>query len=286
MSRCFRTFKEVRWQGCWCKIAVVVAIVFCATGGIASAQDSAALQKQTVQTNAFDHFIRDGGVITYVILLPLSMVTIGLCVDHLVQIRRGALLPDALKLRLGELIEQRKYREVLETTSADRSLLGTVLHAGLSQANSGLPVMERAMEEVMETRAAGLYRRIEYLNIIGNVSPMIGLFGTVYGMIRTFSSIVEQWGSPDPKALAGGISIALVTTFWGLLVAIPALSMFHLMRNRIDGLLAECAVEAESIIRFFKPLAKGGVRAVRETPQRPTAAVAKPGSALTSRPPS
>lgn len=283
MSRCFRTFKEVGWQGRWCKIAAVAAIVFCVTG-IASAQDSGALQKQTTQTNAFDHFVRDGGVITYVILLPLSMVTIGLCVDHLVQIRRGALLPDALKLRLGELIEQRKYREVLETTSTDRSLLGTVLHAGLSQANSGLPVMERAMEEVMETRAAGLYRRIEYLNIIGNVSPMIGLFGTVYGMIRTFSTIVEQGGSPDPKALAGGISIALVTTFWGLLVAIPALSVFHLMRNRIDGLLAECAVEAETIIQFFKPLAKGSVRAVRETPQRPAAGVAKTGPAVTGRP--
>ena len=140
------------------------------------------------------------------------------------------------------------------------------------------------MEEVMETRAAGLYRRIEYLNIIGNVSPMIGLFGTVYGMIRTFSTIVEQGGSPDPKALAGGISIALVTTFWGLLVAIPALSIFHLMRNRIDGLLAECAVEAETIIQFFKPLAKGSVRAVRETPQRPAAGVAKPGPAVTGRP--
>ncbi|MCH8853336.1 MAG: MotA/TolQ/ExbB proton channel family protein [Planctomycetes bacterium] len=242
------------------------------------------MQKQTTQTNAFDHFVTEGGVITYVILLPLSMVTIGLCVDHLVHIRRGTLLPDARKLRLGELIEQRKYKEVLETTSADPSLLGTVLHAGLSQANSGLPVMERAMEEVMETRAASLYRRIEYLNIIGNVSPMIGLFGTVYGMIRTFSTIVEQGGSPDPAALAGGISIALVTTFWGLLVAIPALSVFHLMRNRIDGLLAECAVEAEGIIQFFKPLARGTVRAVREAPQRPAAGVAKSAPAVTGRP--
>ncbi len=259
-----------RWKS-FATVAIITAVLFCIIG-TAAAQDPGALQKQVSQTSAFDHFVRGGGVITYVILLPLSMLTIGLCVDHLVHIRRGALLPDQLKLTLGELIAERKYKEVLEVTAADRSLLATVLHSGLSRANSGLPVMERAMEEVMESRPASLFRRIEYLNIIGNVSPMIGLFGTVYGMIKTFSTIVEQGGSPDPKALAGGISIALVTTFWGLLVAIPALSVFHLMRNRIDGLLAECAVEAEGFIRFFKPLGRGSLKTAKEASKTPVVA--------------
>ncbi len=235
---------------------------------ICTAQNTGAAQQQAPETSAFDHFVKDGGMITYFILLPLSGLTVGLCVDHFLHIRRGALLPDELKLTLGELIEQRKYKEVLEVTAQDRSLLASVLHSGLSQANSGLPVMERAMEEVMETRAASLFRRIEYLNIIGNVAPMIGLFGTVYGMIKTFSAIVELGGAPDPKALAAGISIALVTTFWGLLVAIPALSVFHLMRNRIDGLLAECAVETEQFIQYFKPIGRSTLRASKESAQR------------------
>lgn len=115
------------------------------------------------------------------------------------------------------------------------------------------------MDEVLESRAAGLFRHIEYLNIIGNVSPMIGLFGTIYGMILTFTALVELGGTPDPTVLADGIAIALVTTFWGLVIAIPALSVFHLMRNRIDALLAECAVQAEELLQFFKPLGRGSL---------------------------
>ena len=266
----------------WLCVATVAASAMLCVVQETSAQDARALQKQETQTSAFDHFIRGGGMITYIILLPLSMLTIGLCVDHLVHIRRGALLPDQFKLTLGELIQERKYKEVLDLTARDSSLLSAVVHSGLSRANSGLPVMERAMEEVMETRAASLYRRIEYLNIIGNVSPMIGLFGTVYGMIKTFSTIVEMGGAPDPKALAEGISIALVTTFWGLLVAIPALSVFHLMRNRIDGLLAECAVEAEQIIQFFKPSGRGTLRTVQD-PTKKAAATLGPDAALSGK---
>ncbi len=263
------TLLPIKSSNTWPKWSAMVlsAVLLLCLADICTAQNTGA-QQQVAETSAFDHFVRDGGMITYFVLLPLSMLTIGLCVDHFLHIRRGALLPDQLKITLGELIEQRKYKEVLEVTAQDPSLLASVLHSGLSQANSGLPVMERAMEEVMETRAASLFRRIEYLNIIGNVAPMIGLFGTVYGMIKTFSAIVELGGAPDPKALASGISIALVTTFWGLLVAIPALSVFHLMRNRIDGLLAECAVQSEQIIQFFKPLGRGTLRTSKEATQR------------------
>ena len=265
-----KTMLPIKSSNTWPKWSATVlsAVLLLCLADICTAQSTAASQPQAAQTSAFDHFVRDGGMITYFILLPLSMLTIGLCVDHFLHIRRGALLPDQLKITLGELIEQRKYKEVLEVTARDPSLLAAVLHCGLSQANSGLPVMERAMEEVMETRAGSLFRRIEYLNIIGNVAPMIGLFGTVYGMIKTFSAIVELGGAPDPKALAAGISIALVTTFWGLLVAIPALSVFHLMRNRIDGLLAECAVESEQFILYFKPLGRGTLRTSTEASQR------------------
>ena len=263
------TLLPIKSSNTWpkCSAMVLSAVLLLCLADICTAQ-STGTQQQATETSAFDHFVRDGGMITYFILLPLSGLTIGLCVDHFLHIRRGALLPDQLKITLGELIEQRKYKEVLAVTAQDPSLLASVLHSGLSQANSGLPVMERAMEEVMETRAASLFRRIEYLNIIGNVAPMIGLFGTVYGMIKTFSAIVELGGAPDPKALAAGISIALVTTFWGLLVAIPALSVFHLMRNRIDGLLAECAVQSEQFIQYFKPIGRGTLRASKEPTQR------------------
>ena len=118
---------------------VLSAVLLLCLADICTAQSTVA-QQQATETSAFDHFVRDGGMITYFILLPLSGLTIGLCVDHFLHICRGTLLPDQLKITLGELIEQRKYKEVLEVTARDPSLLAAVLHSGLSQANSGRPV--------------------------------------------------------------------------------------------------------------------------------------------------
>ena len=84
--------------------------------------------------------------------------------------------------------------------------------------------------------------------MIGNVSPMVGLFGTVFGMIKLFNTIVVTGGQPQPSQLAEGISVALVTTFWGLFIAIPALSMYGVFRNRIETLVSEAVSEAEDVM--------------------------------------
>ena len=123
----------------------------------------------------------------------------------------------------------------------------------MSEANHGFNAMERALEGAAEAEAARMLRPIEILNVLGNIAPMVGLFGTVYGMIVAFQSLVDAGGSPDPVELAAGISTALVTTFWGLIVAIPALAGYALIRNKVDALTAEGLLEAEQIIRPFKP---------------------------------
>jgi len=91
------------------------------------------------------------------------------------------------------------------------------------------------------------------LNIIGNVAPMLGLLGTVLGMILAFNEIVSARGIPSPVQLADSIGIALVTTFWGLIVAVPALAVYSFMRNRIDGLSAETALAAQELIGMVCP---------------------------------
>ncbi len=104
---------------------------------------------------------------------------------------------------------------------------------------------------MLEQQSSVLFRKIEWLNIIGNVAPMIGLFGTVWGMIEAFNRIVRAHGQPEPDQLAGAISIAMVTTLWGLFAAIPALAAYGSLRNRIDGLSAEVALVAEKVLRDF-----------------------------------
>jgi biopolymer transport protein ExbB len=102
--------------------------------------------------------------------------------------------------------------------------------------------MERAMEEAAQVQVATLLRRVEWLNLMGNIGPMLGLLGTVWGMILAFFTIVAMGGMPHPGDLAGAIGTALVTTLTGLMIAIPALSVYATMRHRIDALTAEAMV--------------------------------------------
>ena len=125
--------------------------------------------------------------------------------------------------------------------------------------------MMRALEQTAEELATSRMRRIELLNVIGQVSPMIGLFGTVYGMILAFGAIVASGGSADPVALAGGIGTALTTTFWGLVVAIPALSGYAVLRNRIDEFTVEATIIAEEVLNNFRPRKSSSTRSNSES---------------------
>ena len=129
-----------------------------------------------------------------------------------------------------------------------------MVHEALGEAGHGYGAMTRALEEANEDRTARLLRKIEPLNVIGNVAPMLGLMGTVLGMILAFSSIVQaKTGTPDPAALAGDIGMALTTTFWGLVIAVPALAVHAWLRNRIDALTTETALVAQEMIGSFRP---------------------------------
>src|SRR5690606_17418676 len=133
------------------------------------------------------------------------------------------------------------------------SFVGKLMSAALSEAASGFGAMERAVEEAGDAETSRMLRPVEYLNVIGNIAPMLGLFGTVYGMIRAFETLVAEGGKADPTTLAAGISTALVTTFWGLIVAMPALACYALVRNKIDALTSDGMIVAEELIRPFKP---------------------------------
>ncbi len=97
-----------------------------------------------------------------------------------------------------------------------------------------------------------LDHRLSYLALIGTISPMIGLFGTVHGMIDSFSYIAIAGGSPDPNILAEGISTALVTTLIGLAIAIPAIAAYNILRNRIQRLVLEVGIVSEALMSRFE----------------------------------
>ena len=112
------------------------------------------------------------------------------------------------------------------------------------------------MEEAAEERSTKLFRKIEWLNLIGNIGPMMGLLGTVWGMINAFYKMVEKGGQAQAADLAGPIGTALVTTLLGLAIAIPALSVYAFMRNRIDALGSEAVMACQELISAFRPTRK------------------------------
>jgi len=202
----------------------------------------------------FDFFVVKGGFIAFG-LIGLSIVTLALTVEHCLSIRRATIVPAEAAAHTKTLISEKKYLEAIKFTAEDPSMIGYVLNACLTEASNGFAAMERALQESIEERAARMFRKIEYVNIIGNVAPMIGLLGTVTGMILLFAEIHAADTFPGARIVADRIAIALITTFWGLGVAIPALSIYAIFRNRIDVLTAECTLAAEHIMAVFKPAA-------------------------------
>ena len=196
----------------------------------------------------FEQFVVAGGPIVWVVLLPLSVITVYLAVEHFLTIRRRRLLPDEIGQAIVEAI--RRFGVAgLGARLADRDDLVSVATAKAVAGSGGDWFrMRNALAESLQDQTARLLRKVEWLNLIGNVSPMVGLFGTVYGMIKLFNAIVLAGGQPGTMQLAEGISIALVTTFWGLFIAIPALAIHGVLRNRIEALANDAVAVAEAVM--------------------------------------
>jgi len=163
-------------------------------------------------------------------------------------IRRKKLFPDGTGRRIVETIQQSGPGQLEARIAGQDDFVSTAVVRAVAQGRDDWFRMRNLLFESLEEQALRFLRRIEWLNLIGNVSPMVGLFGTVFGMIELFNDIVMAGGQPRPAHLAGGISVALVTTFWGLLIAIPALAMHGVFRNRIETLISAATTETENIL--------------------------------------
>lgn len=197
-----------------------------------------------------------GGGYVGMVLWMMSIVMVAVIVQNFLIVRRTIVMPDLIRQQVQEFFANKQYREAIQLTSNEPSFYSYVVHAGLSQAPYGYAAMARAVAEATDERTSKLLRGAEWLNLLGNIGPMVGLLGTVWGLIMTFFAIVKAGGMPKPEDLAGAIGIKLVCTLLGLVIAIPSLGVYGIMRNRIDTLSAETLVAAQELIGTFKPGAK------------------------------
>ena len=220
---------------------------------------------------------RAGGVIG-IIIVALSVAMVALIIEHLLSIRRSALMPRGLAEECHDLIVRRQFKEAYDRCVARPSFLGHQLAAGVREVDLGYSAVEKAMEDAAAEQSARLFRKIEYLSVISTLAPMLGLLGTVWGMILAFMEF-EAKANPQVSDLAPAIYKALVTTLFGLGVAVPAVAAFAYFRNRIDELVAETSLVAEHVFFDFKRTLAAQRRAQKKRGAPPRAAAPQSGAA-------
>lgn len=190
------------------------------------------------------------------VLLIMSFIMVAVIMMNVLQVRRDNLLPEEFVAAFEEKLTAKDYQGAYEISRGDESLIARVLAAGLGRLNRGYAEAIEGMQEVGEEESMMMEHRLSYLALIGSIAPMIGLAGTVYGMILSFYQIKQSVNAPRPNELADGISTALITTLEGLIVAIPAIVAYSLLRNRVSRLLLEVGRVSEGLMGRFSAVGK------------------------------
>jgi biopolymer transport protein ExbB len=186
------------------------------------------------------------------IFLAISFTFVALAVMNILTARHDNLCPVTLIEGFETHLNEKRYQEAYDMAKNDESFLGHVLSAGLAKLSAGYAKSIEAMQEVGEEENMKLEHRLSYIALIGTISPMVGLFGTVDGMIRSFSVIAYSPSTPKPSQLASGVATALWTTLVGLLIAIPAVAVYNILKNRIARLVLEIGIVSEGLMSRFE----------------------------------
>lgn len=203
-------------------------------------------------------------------LIFASFLAVALIIERALSLQRRKVLPDHL---LDEVLTLHRNRqttpEMVQKLEAG-SPLGRVFASGLRHALDGREIMKEAMEETGRAVAHDLERYLGALGTIATVTPLLGLFGTVVGMIEIFGASAPS--GTNPQALAHGISVALYNTALGLVVAIPALVAYRAYRTRVDGFVVEMEQQGLRLVDTLDPRRLAAARAAQAAQPAPTVA--------------
>jgi biopolymer transport protein ExbB len=192
-----------------------------------------------------------GGPLMWAILAS-SIVGVAVFIERLWSLQRAKLLPRAFVDRIRGLVAKRKTSEALLLCEENRSAIASIMAAGLRTFANGLPrdAIKESVEEVGSREVARMGRNVEIVGTVAAVSPLLGLLGTVVGMIQVFKNFVDAYkeGAVGPEAFAEGIWQALITTAYGLVVAIPMLVIYKYLQGRNDRIVVDMEEDALGLV--------------------------------------
>lgn len=190
-----------------------------------------------------------GGFVLPILILA-AIVALAIAGNRLWVLRRGRVAPRDLAARIAELVEVGKVQQAVKLLYENDTPLARMMLAALQDAGRPRDVIKESVEETGRHEVAHLDRYLNFLGSIAGVAPLLGLLGTVFGIMHAFAAI-GMVGAGDPKALASGIAEALITTASGLIVAIPSLMFYRYFKGQVDTLVLSLEKEALKLVNLI-----------------------------------
>lgn len=232
--------------------ALAAALVFVAFSAVpALAQDAAAPASAEVESLSIGELIVISGFIGWMII-ALSVVCLAQVIEAYVTLGRDKLAPPALIDEVQSLFDEGQYQEAMELCENEPTFFTRIVAAGISKIGHPYEVIQISLQEMGDEEAIRLHQKLGWISVQAAVAPMLGLFGTVSGMIASFH-VIANTANPTPAQLASGIYVALLTTFEGLMIAIPATAAFAYLRNRLVRNIIEVGAIVEDLFERFRP---------------------------------
>jgi biopolymer transport protein ExbB len=229
-------------------VAAYSALLVTSAPLLAQADDAAAAADES---KSVGQLIGDSGAIGLCII-ALSVVALAVVIENFVSLKRDKLAPPELIDEIQALFDEEQYQEAMELCENETTYFTRVCGAGIAKIGHPFGAIEKSLEEMGDEESIKLHQKIGWLALIANTAPMMGLLGTVGGMVKAFNKIASSGGQASPAELAGGISEALLTTMFGLIVAIPVTAAFAYLRNRMVKTVIELGAIVEDLFERFR----------------------------------
>jgi len=244
----------------WCAVVLLLLPAAAAAGEVAGADETAG--STILGKNLWETFLA-GGVLMWPILIS-SIIGLAFIFERAFSLREKVVVPKGTAKAIADAVRQGNTEEARRLCEQRPSALTRVLAAGLSAAEGTMDEVLTAMEEAGEREQWHMERFNRPLSIVTSVAPLLGLLGTVQGMIMSFDVVARKGAMGDPRQLAAGVATALLTTFAGLMVAIPCYCFYHYYRDKIDRMI----VQIEDAASHLADALKGAPKDANPPPTR------------------
>lgn len=225
-----------------------------ATGQIVTADGKAAAKEEPTDKTSFWVVITGSGwlgVFLWLALFGCGFATTYFIIDGFILVRPKKIMPQALIDQVQAAMGEGDVMKALDLCAADPSSMSKILTAGFSHVEEGFDIIEESIQSAADLEVEGMMQRLNWISVCANLAPMLGLLGTVQGMILCFADLAMH-GAGDIGALSLSISQALYTTAGGLTVAIPSVAFFYALRNNANRLILRMQVITMDLVKNLR----------------------------------